>query len=148
MNEKLLKETAEDLLDKLDIEATVEAVVKEGENPQIHIETTEAGILIGFHGETLRSFELVLSFLVSQKVGEFTRVGVDVGGYKKQKEEKLLEFAKTIKEQVLSEGKEIPIPNLTAQERRIVHLYFQDDKDVTTESQGENELRLLIVKPR
>lgn len=148
MGEELIKKTTQELLEKLEVTAEVEVINKEGETPSVNIITSEAGILIGFHGETLRALELVLTFLISKKLGEFTRVSVDVGGYKKQKEEKLLELARGIKEQVISEGKEITIPNLTPQERRIVHIYFQNDKDILTQSQGEGGERLLVVKPK
>lgn len=148
LKQEIIKKTAEELLEKLEVEADVEIKTPEDETPQVNITTQEAGILIGFHGETLRAFELVLTFLISKKVGEFTRVSVDVGGYKKQKEEKLLEFARNIKDQVINAGKEVPMPNLTPQERRIVHLYFQNDSQVTTESQGEGDARLLVIKPK
>lgn len=146
--EEVIKKITQELLEKLGVISEVEVKNDNSEMPQVNIETSEAGILIGFHGETLRALELILTFLVSKKLEQFTRVSVDVGGYKKQKEEKLIGLARSIKEQVINEGKEVPVPNLTPQERRIIHIYFQNDSDVITESQGEGEQRLLVVKPK
>lgn len=144
---KTIKKITEDLLNKLAVTSEVE-VVDEDETPTINIRTEEGGILIGYHGETLNAFSLVLSLIASRELGEFARINVDVGGYRRQRQEKLVELAKNIKEQVLRDGQEIPLPNLTSSERRIVHLFFQDDKEVITESQGEGDERQLIIKPR
>ncbi len=145
--EKIVKEKSRELLDQLGISAELTVTETDGAVGVV-IETADAGILIGYHGETLNALALVLSLLVSQELGEFTRVNVDVGDYRKQREEKLQELAKNIKEQVLRQKQEVPIPNLTAGERRIIHLFFQDDQEVVSESQGEGETRQLIIKPR
>lgn len=142
-----IKKITEELLAKLNITGDV-VIVDKDSTPSIEITTEEAGLLIGFHGETLRPLELILMFLISKELGEFTRITLDIGGYRKQREEKLFELATKIKEQVKSEGQPQTIPNLSPGERRIIHLFFQDDKEVMTESQGEGEERQLVIKPR
>lgn len=146
-NQEKISAVTQELLEKLGVEGRV-SVVEEDGAPAITIDTEEPGLLIGFHGETLKSLELILTFLVSQKLGDFTRVTLDIEGYRKQREERLLSLASKIKEQVSSQGQAQTIPNLTATERRIIHLFFQKDKEVTTESEGEGEARQLIIKPR
>ncbi len=145
--QKIIKKTAEELLKKLGVKGKVE--VSSSEPPEVTIETDEeVGILIGFHGESLRSLELILTLLVSSRVGAFTRIILDVGDYRKQHEEKLVVLAQKLKEQVVAQGKPQFFLNLEARDRRFVHLFFQEDKEVTTESQGEGEERQLIIKPR
>lgn len=145
-DQKIIKKTAEELFKKLGVKGKVE--VSSSEPPEVTIETEEAGILIGFHGESLRSLELILTLLVSARLGAFTRIIFDVGDYRKQHEEKLVVLAQKLKEQVLAQGKPQFFLNLEARDRRFVHLFFQEDKEVTTESQGEGEERQLIIKPR
>lgn len=145
--EQIVKKVTQELFKKLNVQATP-LVSEENENLQVLVETEEAGLLIGFHGETLKSLELILTLLISNKLGEFTRINLDIAGYKKQREEKLLVLAQEIKEQVKAQSLPQTLPNLTASERRLIHLFFQDDKEVTTESQGEGEARQLIIKPR
>lgn len=142
-----INKITQDFLEKLNISGNIE-VTQHEEGFAVSIETQEAGILIGFHGDTLKSLELILTIIVSQKLGEFTRLSLDIGGYRKQREEQLIELARGIREKVLNDGQPLPILNLTPGERRTVHLLFQDDKAVTTESQGEGESRQLIIKPR
>lgn len=144
---QIIKQVSEELLKKLNVQGSV-IVSEEKETPTVLIETEEAGLLIGFHGETLRPLELILTFLISHRLGEFTRLSLDIAGYRKQKEEKLLMMARDIKEEVKNQGAPKIIPNLTASERRLIHLFFQNDEEITTESQGEGEARQLIIKPR
>lgn len=143
---KIIKKTAEELLKKLGVRGEIK--VSSSQPPAITIETEEAGILIGFHGESLRSLELILTLLVSSRLGTFTRIILDVGDYQKQHEEKLIVLAQKIKEQVVMQGKPQFFLNLSSRDRRFIHLFFQEDKEVTTESQGEGEGRQLIIKPR
>lgn len=145
--QQIVKKVTQELFKKLNVQATPR-VREENGNLQVLVETEEAGLLIGFHGETLKPLELILTLLISNKLGEFTRINLDIAGYKKQREEKLLVLAQEIKEQVKAQSSPQILPNLTASERRLIHLFFQDDKEVTTESQGEGEARQLIIKPR
>lgn len=145
--QQIVKKVTQELFEKLNVQATP-LVSEENGNLQVLVETEEAGLLIGFHGETLKPLELILTLLISNKLGEFTRINLDIAGYKKQREEKLLVLAQEIKEQVKAQSSPQTLPNLTASERRLIHLFFQDDKEVTTESQGEGEARQLIIKPR
>ena len=145
--EQIIKEVTEELFKKLNISGTVVVLEEEGAL-KVLVETDEAGLLIGFHGETIQPLELILTLLVSKKLGEFTRINLDIAGYKKQREEKILSLAREIKEQVKAQSSPRVLANLTASERRLIHLFFQDDKEVTTESQGEGEERQLIIKPR
>jgi spoIIIJ-associated protein len=80
--------------------------------------------------------------------GEFKRVSVEVGDYKKNRTEWLERLAMDAKERALTEGKEVYLSELKSWERRVVHLLLQDDKEVVSESSGEGKDRVLVVKPR
>ena len=67
-NKTVIKETAEELLTQLQIEATVDVTETEGVF-SVNVETPESGLLIGFHGETLSSFQLILGLIVYKKLG-------------------------------------------------------------------------------
>lgn len=108
----------------------------------------ETGLLIGNRGETINSIQTVLGMMLKQVTGEWTRVFVNVGDWREKNEERLTDLAEQTKERVLQTGKEQPLYNLSPAERRIVHSHFTDDKDVLTESEGEEMGRYLIVKPK
>ncbi len=122
---------------------------KENEAIRVDIETDdETGLLIGRHGETLASIETVLGMMARQTTGEWIRIIVNVGDWRERQEERLKEIAQQAADRTISTGEAQPIYNLTPAQRRIIHLFFSENKEVETESQGEGLERYLIVKPK
>jgi spoIIIJ-associated protein len=81
-----IKTITEDLLNRLEITGTVRIDVDETNAYRVHIETEETGLLIGFHGKTLESFQIILGIIVSKALGEWARVYVNVGDYREKSE--------------------------------------------------------------
>lgn len=146
MEEKIKKEVIE-FFKLLEIDEPVDVTVSD-EAVNVNISSDNPGLLIGYHGETLESLQLILSLFLSKKIGEFKRVYVEVGDYKRNREDWLKKLALETKERALNEGREIQLSDLKAWERRIVHMELADDKDVVSESSGEGRDRVLIIRPR
>lgn len=144
---EVIKESAQKLLDLLEMKGKI-SLKKEEEIFTLSIETEETGLLIGYHGQTLEGFQLILRLLVYHKLGEWQEVVVDVGQYREKRQKYLEELAQKTAEQVAQTKEEIPLPGLSAAERRIVHIALQDNSEVKTESQGEGEERRIIVKSK
>lgn len=145
--EKVIQETIAEILNKLEIVGDFDFTVTENEVSMV-LQTDDSGIVIGYHGEVLESLQLVLSLALSKKVGEFTRVSVEVGDYKKNRSDWLENLAMRAKEKALQQNSEVPLTNLKSWERRIVHMLFQEDTEVVSESVGEGRNRTLVIKPR
>lgn len=105
-------------------------------------------LLIGKHGNTLASLELVLTLIVSNKIGEFKRVTVEVGSYRSEREQYLEELAQKLRNEVIDTGYEKTVRGLKPWERRFVHMNLQDDEEVMTESTGEDRDRVLVIKKK
>jgi len=146
-NKDTLKDIISDFFKNLEIDTTFDATETE-EEIQIILNTNESGMIIGYHGETLESLQLVLSLILTKKTGVFKRVSIEVGDYKKNREEWLKKLAVDTKMKVLEQQREYQLSDLKSWERRIVHLILQDDKEVTTESMGEGRDRVLVIKPK
>lgn len=144
---KTIKTVATELIDRLGITGEIEVSDQE-ETVDVLLKTEETGIVIGYHGEVLDSLQLILSLMVSQKLGRFQRITVEVGDYKKNRSEYLEKLAMQVKEQVLREGREHAVSSLRPWERRVMHMLLKDDQEVTSESVGEGKERVLIIKPR
>ena len=145
--EKKVKGVVEEILKVLEIDATFELLENE-EGYDIILTTEDSGIVIGHHGDTLEALQTVISLSVSKTLGEFKRISLEVGDYKKNREEYIKSLVAETKDKVLSEKKEIFLPDLKPWERRIVHIILQEDKEVTSESIGEGKDRVLVVKPK
>lgn len=145
--EKIIKKTTEELLKMLDVDA--EIILEMGEETvNITIETDDSGIIIGRHGDILESLQTILSLCISKKLDKFYRVSLEVGDYKKNREEWLLNVTADTKQRAITENREIAIPLLKAWERRVIHLNLQDDKEVVSESVGEGKDRTLVIRPK
>ena len=154
--EQTIIEVTESLLHNLQITATV-VVIKEGEETvaaesadsyRVTIETAESGLLIGRHGETLNSIQLMLGVMVFKRLGKWARILVDVGNYRKMREESVTAMADRIAAEVEQTGQAVPLPYLSPLERRMVHMHLVAHPTVMSESVGEGRDRRLMIKPR
>lgn len=145
--DKIVKEAFEEILKSLGIEGEFE-IAKKDDGFEVVLSTEDSGIVIGHHGDTLEALQIISSAIISKKLGEFKRISIEVGDYKKNREDWLRSLALSTKERVVQEGKEIYLPDLKPWERRIVHLVLQDDSDVLSESVGEGKERVLVIKPK
>lgn len=146
-NKETTKKLIQELFDNLGIKDSFEVTDSE-ESIDVVISSEDPGLIIGHHGDTLESIQLVLSLMLAKKLGEFKRVNVEVGDYKKNRSDYLKNLAAQTKDRALSEGQEIFLPNLKSWERREVHMYLSEDPDVISESVGEGKDRTLVVKPK
>lgn len=143
-----VQNAAQTLLDKLGIQGEVTVNTDETDAYRVHISTEETGVLIGHHGKTLESFQLILGHILAKTFGEWVKAYVNVGDYREKREESLMYMAQRTAERAIETGRPIEIPNLSAADRRVIHLTLSGDDRVETESQGEGDNRVLIVKPK
>ena len=143
-----IKQLATEFLQKLSVNAPV-TVVEDVENTfKVQIETEEGGLLIGYHGETLNSLQLLLGSMVYKQLGEWMHIVVHVGDYREKREESIKALALRVAQEVVETKLPVPMPYLSSFERRIVHLTLADHPDVVSESEGEGRDRRVVVKPK
>ena len=140
---------AENLISELGVAAEVKVEWdKELNILSFQLESENAASLIGFHGETLQSIQLILSLVIHKVIGRWIRVLVNVGDYRQKREEQLKKLALNLAMKVKFSGEVQTVPNLSASERRIIHLALTDHPDVITQSEGEGRERELVIKPK
>lgn len=147
-NIETVKQTTNELLEWLKTPSEITIEADETETIFINIHGEDLGILIGYHGETLNALQLVLALMLYKKSGKWQQVVVDVGDWKKRREDSIKNMALSIAEKVRTTQKPMSLPYLTAAERRIVHILISEQSDLLSESQGEGPSRKLIIKPK
>lgn len=146
---KNIEKTSEKLLKLLSVEAKVVVTEdKENEAFNVQIETEEPGVLIGFHGETLSSFQLLLNIIVGKQTGEWSRIVVNIGDYREKREDVLKHMGLNAAQKVRFSGEPVALPGLSAYDRRVIHLVLSEYDDVVAESEGEGRDRQLVIKPK
>lgn len=144
----VVTQVTQEFLERLEVQGVVSVVEDETGAYQVHIETEETGLLIGFHGKTLESFQILLGIIVSKRLEKWVKVYVNVGDYREKREEALMLMAQRAAERALAVGRPIELTRLSPAERRIIHLTLSGDERVVTESVGDGDDRVLLVKPK
>ncbi len=145
--EQIINDLITDFFQHLDINGEFDLMINES-SVDVVLDTPDTGIVIGYHGEILDSLQLLLSMIVSKKLGQFVRLSLEVGDYKKNRAVYLENLAEQIKSKVVNENREYTLPSLKPWERRIVHLHLQNDNSVSTESIGDGKERTLVIRPK
>lgn len=145
--EENLSEVLDNLLGMLLLEGSYE-IEEEKEGFSVSIETKDAGRLIGARGESLDGLQLLVNQMVARKVGEenFKRVVIDVEGWRKQKEEDLIQNANNWGKQVLEDSKPLELEPQSSWQRRIVHMVISEMEGLSSESVGEGRDRHIVIK--
>lgn len=107
----------------------------------------DAGRLIGKGGRTLAALEQITNAVINRSEGPPVRVNIDVGGYKRRRDERLRDTAEKAADQVRTGGEAVELDPMSAAERRVVHMAIADMPDVVTESAGEGRDRRVVLKP-
>lgn len=143
----IVTEAAEGLLARVGVAAEVKVAEADEGGFKVDIRGKDLGALIGYHGETLSSLQLFLNLLLYQRTHEWSRVLVDIEGYRQEREQKLFDLASRTADRVRFLQTPVTLPPMPAFERRLIHLALSHEKGVGTESTGEGWERRVIVKP-
>ena len=111
----------------------------------VNLEGDDMGVLIGRRGETLDAVQYLASLVYNKDKNEYHRVTVDTENYRKKRENTLIRLAKKKAAQVARTGKKVVLEPMSPFERRIIHFALQNDKFVTTYSEGEEPNRHLVI---
>lgn len=140
------KETLLAILALMKIEAQV-TVEDTPEAISLTLQGADEGLLIGKRGQTLDALQYVVNKILSKQGRENKQVIVDTEDYRKKREEALVSLAEKVSQKVRKTKKPVTLGNMTARERRIIHLTLQSDDSVVTMSRGEGHNRKIIVRP-
>jgi len=147
MDLELIKKTTEELLTEVGFSAKVEALDAEG-SVSVSVDVGEENaMLIGFHGETLNSLQTVISLLLYKKLGVYTPLVLDVGGYRQERAEKIKQMAVNAADRARFLAKPIELSPMSPMERRLVHMFVAELPGVKSESLGEGRDRRVVVSP-
>ena len=122
--------------------------VKYDENERtmdIELSGDEMGVLIGKRGQTLDSLQYLVSLVVNKDTEDYIRVKVDTENYRQRRKETLENLAKNISFKVKRTKRAVSLEPMNPYERRIIHSALQNDKYVTTHSEGNDPYRHVVV---
>lgn len=148
------RETLEDkvrsFLDEMFRAMNMEVVVdltydEDSRNMDIELKGTEMGILIGKRGQTLDAIQYLVSIVANKDTEEYIHVKMDTENYRKRRRETVENLARNLAYKVKRTKKPVTLEPMNAYERRIIHSALQNDKYVSTYSEGEEPYRHVVI---
>lgn len=135
-----------DVFAAMDMIVTVDVSYDEAEkNMDIDLSGEEMGVLIGKRGQTLDSLQYLVSLVVNKDAEDYIRVKVDTENYRLRRKETLENLAKNIAYKVKRTKRSVSLEPMNPYERRIIHSALQNDRYVTTYSEGEEPFRHVVI---
>jgi len=150
---KLTEEIVSELLEKMNLEAKVEA--KYGEESDklpfrpilVDISGNDLSILIGRRAKTLNALQYITRLILGKELEHGIPLSIDVEGYRERRELQVRQLARRVAEQVADTGREQALEPMPPNERRFAHIELQEESSVYTESIGQDPNRKVIIHP-
>ena len=140
-------EALQKMVDLITDDAKVSART-ESDRLTLSIEGGNSGILIGRKGQTLDAMQFLTDKIINRKSEARVRVKVDIEGYMETRKSNLKHLAHKMADKAKKTGRPATINQMSAQDRRIVHLALKDDNQVRTQSMGDGYYRRLVIFPK
>ena len=135
-----------DVFAAMNMTVVIEAEYNENEKElSVDLSGDDMGVLIGKRGQTLDSLQYLVSLIVNKESTDYIRVKVDTENYRKRRQDTLENLAKNIAFKVKRTKRTVSLEPMNPYERRIIHSALQNDKFVTTHSEGEEPYRHVVV---
>ncbi len=150
-SESELKDTAvrflTDVFKAMDLEVRIDVKMVEEDGPcvEINLDGPEMGVLIGKRGQTLDSLQYLVSLVINKGRNDYIRVKVDTENYRQRRKDTLENLAKNLSYKVKRTRRPVSLEPMNPYERRIIHSALQNDRYVTTHSEGEEPYRRVVI---
>ncbi len=140
------KDFLSDVFKSMNMAVVIDAKYDDIENTlDIDLSGDEMGVLIGKRGQTLDSLQYLVSLVVNKNVDDYIRVKIDTENYRQRRKETLENLAKNISYKVKRTRRPVTLEPMNPYERRIIHSALQNDRYVTTHSEGDEPYRKVVV---
>lgn len=142
-----LEELLEEIVEALGLSADIE--VSEDDGALVgRLIGDDLGLFIGRRGQTIDAVQHLAQRIVFPEGPSSQRIVIDADGYRERRAETLRADADDAADQASETGRPVELDPLPPYERRIVHEYLRDRRDVDTHSEGDEPERYLVITPR
>ena len=129
----------------LEVEILINASSEEENVYDVELKGTEMGVLIGKRGQTLDSLQYLTNLAINKHSDTYTRVKLDTEDYRKRRKDTLENLAKNIAYKVKRTKKAVSLEPMNPFERRVIHSSLQNDRYVSTHSEGDEPYRHVVI---
>jgi spoIIIJ-associated protein len=125
----------------------VEIIITQSEENvyDVELKGKEMGVLIGKRGQTLDSLQYLTNLSINRHSDDYIKVKLDTEDYRKRRKETLENLAKNIAYKVKRTKKSVSLEPMNPFERRVIHSALQNDRYVSTHSEGDEPYRHVVI---
>lgn len=134
------------LFEMLEITACTE-LVSEGDKIEINVTAANTTSIIGKRGETLDAVQTLAGAVANIGRDDYKRVVVDCENYRENRESTLRKLAANLAAKATRMEKKIKLEPMNPYERRIIHSALSEIEGVSTQSEGKEPNRYIVVIP-
>lgn len=143
--EKIAKNFLREMFIAMGIIVNIETQLKD-KQLLINLTGDDMGILIGKRGQTLDSIQYLVNLVVNKGNAPYLSITIDTENYRQRRKETLESLAYNLAKKVRQTGKKVVLEPMNPYERRIIHSALQNDKYVSTYSEGTDPYRRLVIE--
>ena len=136
----------EGLFELLNITACTE-LVKEGEKVEINVTAANTTSIIGKRGVMLDAIQTLAGAVANTGRDDYKRVVVDCENYRENREATLNKLSENLAQKAIRLGKKIKLEPMNPYERRIIHAALSEREGVSTQSEGKEPNRYIVIIP-
>ena len=136
----------EGLFKLLKITACTE-LISEDEKVEINVTANNTTAIIGKHGAMLDAIQTLAGAVANTGRDDYKRVVVDCENYRENREATLEKLAGNLADKAIRLGKKIKLEPMNPYERRIIHASLAEKEGVSTQSEGKEPNRYLVIVP-
>lgn len=145
--EKTAKKFLNEIASSMGIEVTIDTKLTD-KNLEIVMTGSKMGVFIGKHGQTLDSLQYLVNLVVNKGDAPYINVILDTEDYRKRRKETLESLAFNLAKKVKATRRSIVLEPMSPYERRIIHSALQNDRFVSTYSEGQEPYRNVVIAPK
>ena len=134
-----------DMFKAMGFEVAIKVSFDDPECVYVDLSGPNMGVLIGKRGQTLDSIQYLTSLVVNKGKDKYVRIKLDAEDYRNRRKETLESLARNIAYKVKRTRRPVSLEPMNPYERRIIHSALQNDKFVSTKSEGEEPFRHVVV---
>ena len=142
--EKIAVTFLNEMFQAMHMNVSIETKLKE-KQLSIELSGDEIGILIGKRGQTLDSIQYLVSLVVNKGNSPYISILLDTENYRQRRKETLESLAYNLAKKVKQTKRNVVLEPMNPYERRIIHSSLQNDRYVTTYSEGEEPYRNVVI---
>lgn len=132
----------------MNMEVSIDAQFVDNKQLNVNLSGNEMGVIIGKRGQTLDSLQYLLNLVINKGDAAYVSINLDTEHYREKRKETLERLAFNLAKKAKHLRKNVVLEPMNPFERRIIHYTLQNDRYVTTYSEGTEPYRYVVIAPK